>query len=355
MKRKAMILAAGFGTRLGEATADRPKILIDIGGITLLEWITRKLVEHGFSDIIINIHHCADMIEEKAPAIASRTGASFTFSNEREKLLDTGGGLYKAREFFGKEPFLLYNGDIVTDLDLTALYRYNHATEALATLALRQREAKRVFIVDSGGRLAGWFNRQSGERIMVNHSKSDSPLVGNRPGEDNSGSFFDGNRMGKGNSSSLVDGNRSGEKNTGGTFSGIRLDKENLNNPISSNRPGDDKSDSPLVGNRPGEDNSGNSFGGNQPGEKKPDNSFIGNLLTKEVPFTAVSVINPRIFRFMNEGVYSIRDVYLKAAASALVNTYEDGGGFWLDIGSPESLEKCRNLLLGRNSDLELE
>ena len=285
MKRKAMILAAGFGTRLGEATADRPKILIDIGGITLLEWITRKLVEHGFSDIIINIHHCADMIEEKAPAIASRTGASFTFSNEREKLLDTGGGLYKAREFFGKEPFLLYNGDIVTDLDLTALYRYNHATEALATLALRQREAKRVFIVDSGGRLAGWFNRQSGERIMVNHSKSDSPLVGNRPGEDNSG----------------------------------------------------------------------NSFGGNQPGEKKPDNSFIGNLLTKEVPFTAVSVINPRIFRFMNEGVYSIRDVYLKAAASALVNTYEDGGGFWLDIGSPESLEKCRNLLLGRNSDLELE
>ena len=258
MSKKAMILAAGLGTRLGVATTDRPKILIDIGGVTPLEWITRKLVAHGFNDIIINIHHCADMIEEKAPAIASRTGALITFSDEREKLLDTGGGLYHAREFFDNEPFLLYNGDIVTDLDLTDLYRYNIATGAMATLALRQREANRVFIAGSDGSLAGWLNRQNGERKMVEGS-------GGEEGSDSSG-----NRL-------------------------------------------------------------------------------------REVPFTAISVVNPQIFRFMEEGVYSMREVYLKAAASALVNTYEDDGGFWLDIGSPESLERCRDLLSGRKSDFDPE
>lgn len=280
-----MILAAGFGTRLGEATADRPKILIDIGGITPLEWITRKLVAHGFNDIIINIHYCADMIEEKAPEIARKTGALFTFSDEREKLLDTGGGLYHAREFFDKEPFLLYNGDIVTDLDLTELYRYNIATGAMATLALRQREAIRVFIAGNDGSLAGWFNRESGEQIMVDGSE----------GEDKD------KDKGKGK--------------------GKDKDKDK----------GKGSHDRSFIG---------SGSGAGSPGKRM-----------REVPFTAISVINPHIFRYMEEGVYSIRDVYLNAAASVLINTYEDGGGFWLDIGSLESLERCRNLLSGSKSD----
>lgn len=270
MKNKAMILAAGLGTRLGQETADRPKILTDIGGITLLEWITRKLVAHGFSDIIINIHHHADMIEEKAPSIAARAGASFTFSDERERLLDTGGGLYNARHFFGEEPFVLYNGDIVTDMDIGSLYRYNIETGAVATLALRQREATRVFLTDPVGVLAGWLNRQGSERIMVNGWKmvTDSEL-------------------------SLK-----------GISEGDASEIEGINSSGSICR-------------------------------------------LRETPFTAVSVVNPQIFRFMKEGVYSMRDVYLEAAASGLVNSYDDGGGFWIDIGTPESLGKCRELLSG--------
>lgn len=273
MNRKAMILAAGLGTRLGPETADRPKILTDIGGITLLEWITRKLVGNGFSDIIINIHHHADMIEKNAPSIAARAGASFTFSDERERLLDTGGGLYHARHFFGEEPFVLYNGDIVTDINIASLYRVNLESGAVATLALRQRDASRVFLTSPGGVLAGWLNRNGHERIMVKGWKlmSDS-------GSDQGG---------------MSEGDAAGNDAISPSGRSCRL---------------------------------------------------------RETPFTAISVINPQIFRFMKEGVYSMRDVYLEAAASGLVNSYDDGGGFWIDIGTPESLGRCRELFSGADS-----
>jgi NDP-sugar pyrophosphorylase family protein len=276
MNGKAMILAAGLGTRLGAETAERPKILTDIGGITLLEWIIRKLVRHGFTDIIINIHHLADMIEEKAPAIAANAGASLTFSDERNKLLDTGGGLYNARHFFGEEPFVLYNGDIVTDLDIGSLCRINIETGAVATLGLRQREASRVFLTSQGGVLAGWLNRQSGERIMVKGWKS-------------------------------------------------LTDSEVKMKDISSD------GTSEIEGINP----SGSS------------------CRLRETPFTAISVIKPQIFRFMKEGVYSMRDVYLQAAASGLVNSYNDSGGLWIDIGTPESLGKCRELFSSGKSGLD--
>lgn len=275
MNRKAMILAAGLGTRLGAETADRPKILTDIGGITLLEWIIVKLARHGFTDIIINIHHHADMIEEQAPAIAARAGASITFSDERGNLLDTGGGLYNARHFFDTEPFLLYNGDIVTDLDIDSLYRINMETGAVATLALRQREASRLFLATPNGVLAGWLNRQSGERIMVE-----------------------------------------GWKVAAESGTGLKRDSSDVNSAIEG---------------------------------ITPEGS---SCLLLPIPFTAVSVINPHIFKIMNKGVYSMRDIYLKAAAFGLVNIYDDGGGLWIDIGTPESLGRCRELFASGASGL---
>lgn len=164
---KAMILAAGYGTRLGEITQAKPKILVDLGGITLLEWILIKLKVSGFDDIIMNIHHMADMVEEEGIKIAKRVGVRLSFSDEREELLDTGGGLYKAREFFDNEPFLLYNGDVVTDLDLRKIYSYHLRKGASATIATRERQGNRFFLVDQTGTVRGWTNRQSNIDIVT--------------------------------------------------------------------------------------------------------------------------------------------------------------------------------------------
>lgn len=137
---KAMILAAGLGTRLGEITSTRPKVLVDINGRSLLELILTRLRDHGFDDIIINVHHHADLIEEQSALLAKKLGVGVTISDERDGLLDTGGGLYKARHFFDDKPFLLYNGDILTDLNLAKLYDFHLRKGAAATVATRERE-----------------------------------------------------------------------------------------------------------------------------------------------------------------------------------------------------------------------
>lgn len=164
---KAMILAAGMGTRLGEITSRIPKILVDINGKTLLELILQKLKNEGFDEIIINVHHFADMIEEKADILAKEIGVSVVFSDERDQLLDTGGGLYKARAFFDNKPFLLYNGDILTDLNLSKLFDYHIRKGAAATIATRQREGNRFFLIDKDMMVRGWTNRQSGMDIVT--------------------------------------------------------------------------------------------------------------------------------------------------------------------------------------------
>jgi NDP-sugar pyrophosphorylase family protein len=105
---KAMILAAGKGTRLGELTQSAPKALIDINGKSVLRLAVEKCTSAGFDDIIVNVHHFADMVEKELDNL-NRLGFRVTVSDERELLLETGGGLFKARDFFDKDPFLLYN------------------------------------------------------------------------------------------------------------------------------------------------------------------------------------------------------------------------------------------------------
>jgi NDP-sugar pyrophosphorylase family protein len=169
---KAMILAAGKGTRLGKLTKDTPKALVDVNGKSILRIAVEKCTASGFNDIIINVHHFADMVEKEADYLKS-IGFRITLSDEREMLLETGGGLFKARNFFDSTPFLLYNTDIVTDMDLSTMLKYHSENGGLATLAVRNRAGRRFFLVNSEGLLCGWKNKETGEKIITSHDKGE--------------------------------------------------------------------------------------------------------------------------------------------------------------------------------------
>lgn len=161
-----MIFAAGKGTRLGAVSVTTPKALIDINGKTALRIAAENCLKHGFSDIIVNVHHLAEKIETEINELR-KEGYKISISDEREELLETGGGLFKARHFFDDRPFLLYNVDIITDLDLSALYSYHLQNNCLATLAVRNRPGNRMLLVNGQGRLCGWRNRATGEEIII--------------------------------------------------------------------------------------------------------------------------------------------------------------------------------------------
>ena len=136
---KALIFAAGLGTRLRPLTNDRPKALVEINGKTLLQITIEKLVQFGFTEIIVNIHHFADLMIETIEKNKG-WGANVTISDERDELLETGGGLKKSAWFFDDEkPFLVHNVDVIHNLDLQELYNFHLENEALATLAIRKR------------------------------------------------------------------------------------------------------------------------------------------------------------------------------------------------------------------------
>ncbi|MBR5117510.1 MAG: nucleotidyltransferase family protein [Muribaculaceae bacterium] len=160
---KAMIFAAGLGTRLRPLTNDRPKALVEIGGKTMLERVIMKLAEAGFDDITINIHHFGQKIIDFLEA-NDNFGLNLHISDERDKLLDTGGGILKARQFLdGEEPFLVHNADILTDIDLRAMYQSHVESGAMATVLVKERKTSRYFVFDDNYRLQGWINKSTGE------------------------------------------------------------------------------------------------------------------------------------------------------------------------------------------------
>jgi len=172
-----MIFAAGLGTRLGEMTRTRPKALADINGKTMLELTAGKIVNAGFDDLIVNIHHHPDQMLDEIGKLREM-GYRITVSDERDELLDTAGGLCRARNFFGSEPFLAHNVDEFTDLDLTGMYRQHVESGALATLAVRHRPGNRQLLVDSSGRLRGWRNNATKEEIITVESNKKLEEVG---------------------------------------------------------------------------------------------------------------------------------------------------------------------------------
>jgi NDP-sugar pyrophosphorylase family protein len=164
---KAMILAAGLGTRLRPLTLDKPKPLVEFLGVPMLERIINKLTDSGTDRIIVNIHHFAEQV------IAFMESKNYfnhrvVLSDERDRLMDTGGGLLKARELLkDDQPFILYNVDVHTGIDLAGLYRYHCDRGALITIAVTDRPTSRSLLFDREGYLTGWQHNQTGERKIV--------------------------------------------------------------------------------------------------------------------------------------------------------------------------------------------
>jgi len=234
---KAMIFAAGLGKRLGKITETIPKALVDIDGKTALHLAVEKCTSHGFNDIIVNVHHFADMVEEEISKL-NKMGYRVSVSDEREKLLETGGGLYNARGFFDNSPFLIYNVDIISDLDISALYNFHVKKKGLATLAVRHRPGNRFYLIDKEGIIRGWRNNSTGEQILTSQQS------------------------------------------------------DNLS----------------------------------------------------EIAFSSMHIVEPEIFNYMNEGIYTMTTLYLKLAEKHNIYTFLDDTGYWGDIGTPESLAYIRGL-----------
>jgi NDP-sugar pyrophosphorylase family protein len=156
---KAMILAAGMGTRLRPLTDDRPKALVTVAGRTLLELALSRLRSFGVREAIVNVHHYSEMIVDYLKA-HDNFGMRIEVSRE-EVLLDTGGGLKKAAPFFLEgggslqEPFILHNVDVVSTIDLGRMVRYHLEQNALATLAVQDRATSRYLLFDQHGQLCG--------------------------------------------------------------------------------------------------------------------------------------------------------------------------------------------------------
>jgi len=232
-----MIFAAGLGKRLGKITETIPKALVDIDGKSALHLAVEKCTAHCFDDIIVNVHHFADMVEKEILKL-NKMGYRISVSDEREKLLETGGGLYKARDFFDSAPFLIYNVDIISDLDISALYRFHTEKQGLAALAVRHRPGNRFYLIDKEGIIRGWRNNATGEQILTSQQS------------------------------------------------------DNLS----------------------------------------------------EIAFSSMHIVEPEVFKFMEEGVYTMTALYLKLATDHKIYTWLDDTGYWGDIGTPESLAYVRGL-----------
>ena len=184
-----MIFAAGLGTRLKPLTDRIPKALVEVGGVPLVALVIGRLKSFGYDDIVVNVHHFADMVEEYLCSAGFREefgpGVSFSISDERDQLRETGGGIRHARRFLEGCPvpsaacrsgnevrplpsvasdrcFLVHNVDIISDLDLRWFVAQSRP-DALATLLVSERKTSRYLLFDKGMRLAGWTNVTTGE------------------------------------------------------------------------------------------------------------------------------------------------------------------------------------------------
>ena len=173
---KAMIFAAGLGSRLKPLTDTMPKALVPIAGHPMLEHVILKLKAAGFTEIVINIHHFGEQILDFLEA-NENFGLIIHISDERDLLLDTGGGIKKARSFFenSDEPFLIHNVDILSDVNLKELYDYHLRSGAVATLLASQRKTSRYLLFDTDKRLCGWINKDT-EQVKPEGFQYDSSL-----------------------------------------------------------------------------------------------------------------------------------------------------------------------------------
>jgi MurNAc alpha-1-phosphate uridylyltransferase len=175
---KAFILAAGLGTRLKPLSDNKPKALVEVNGIPLLEHLICKLQNIGINEIIINTHHFAEQVKSFLKQ-KNNFGIHIEISDESEQLLDTGGGLKKAAWFFNdNKPFLVHNVDVLSNVDLNLLYNTHAQSCSLATLAVRDRNTSRYFLFNDKNELCGWKNTKTAEiKYSRNYSQELVPLA----------------------------------------------------------------------------------------------------------------------------------------------------------------------------------
>ncbi len=174
---KALIFAAGKGTRLKPFTDHHPKALAKVNGIPLLERNIRYLQSYGINDFVINIHHFGEQIVDFLKKNDS-FGARIEISDESKELLETGGGLVFARDFLdNNEDFLIMNADILTDLNIDEFVKYHSENEDFATLAVSDRDSSRKLLFNPDMILKGWMNVQTGEQRLAEFNKGFKALA----------------------------------------------------------------------------------------------------------------------------------------------------------------------------------
>ncbi len=169
---KAMLFAAGFGTRLKPFTDHHPKALAEINGKTLLQRNIEYLQQFNIYDVIVNVHHFADQVIQKIKD-NNGWGSNIDISDEQDAILETGGGLRRAAWFFKQEDdFVLMNADVLTDLSLHEMVSFHKKDKPLATLATRDRETSRYFLFNESNILCGWKNIKTGEEKIMREAKN---------------------------------------------------------------------------------------------------------------------------------------------------------------------------------------
>lgn len=172
---KAMILAAGLGTRMGELTRDLPKPLVPVAGRPMLLYAVDNLKRAGVTDLVINTHYKSELLQEFV-ADQCQFGIQVTLSHEPE-LLDTGGGILNARAYLEDvDFFLVHNADVYSEIDLAQLVAEHCASGALATLALKDRNTTRGLLFTSALELCGWEHRGKGQRVLTESTPETRPV-----------------------------------------------------------------------------------------------------------------------------------------------------------------------------------
>lgn len=172
-----MLFAAGLGTRLKPFTDNHPKALAPVNGKPLLEHNIKYLQRYGIYDVLVNVHHFADQIEA---AIRDNDGygSNVSISDERDVVLETGGGLLKAVPYFkNEEAFVVMNVDILTNLDLAKLINAHKIGSGIATLAVMQRSSSRQLLFNTNMQLCGWQNNATGEQKIARDITGATPLA----------------------------------------------------------------------------------------------------------------------------------------------------------------------------------
>lgn len=188
---KAMVLAAGLGTRLRPLTDGKPKALVPFRGVPMVEGVIRRIAGAGIDQVIVNVHHFAGELTGFLSGL-SIPGCRIRISDESGRLMDTGGAILKARDHFrGEKAFLVHNVDVYTNLDISSLIETHLKEGCLATMAVKKRSTSRSLLFDPGGLLAGWRHNETGEERIVAGRKGEFQDYGNSCVQVIDSAFFD--------------------------------------------------------------------------------------------------------------------------------------------------------------------